>query len=59
MEEELIDEDDEYTFIISRIADVLHSLFSVYRDQLFPLFDSVVPHLVKLLVSRVDWLSRG
>ncbi|KAF0306609.1 Importin-5 [Amphibalanus amphitrite] len=58
VEEELIDEDDEYTFIISRIADVLHSLFSVYRDQLFPLFDSIVPHLVKLMGPERAWTER-
>jgi len=58
VEEELIDEDDEYTFIISRIADVLHSLFSVYRERLFPLLDTIVPHLVRLLGPERAWTER-
>ena len=49
MEEQLLDEDDEDTYSLSKVSDVLHSLFAAYGPQFFPLFDALLPHVVRLL----------
>lgn len=52
IEEQLEDEDCEDVHILSKIADVLHSLFATYKTAFYPYFDQIVGHFVKLLVSQ-------
>ena len=51
IEEKLIDEDNEDSYILSKIADILHALFATHQSELFPFFETLLPHYVKLLVS--------
>ncbi|XP_039251343.2 importin-5-like [Styela clava] len=58
VEETLQDEDEEDVYILSKIADILHSLFGTHRDELFPFFDSILPHYIKLLGPDQPWPDR-
>jgi hypothetical protein len=51
VEEQLVDEDTEDTYLLSKLADVMHALFSTYKEAFFPYFDQVVVHYTKMLVS--------
>merc|ERR1712106_410482 len=49
VEEQLLDEDDEDVYVLSKVADITHALFTAYGAQFFPFFDSLLPHFVQLL----------
>jgi len=55
VEEQLLDEDDEDVYVLSKVADITHALFSAYGAQFFPYFDSLLPHFVKLLSPTRPW----
>lgn len=44
-------QDDEDTYILSKVADVIHSLFGTHKETFLPMFEQLLPHFVKLLVS--------
>jgi len=48
VEEELIDEDDEDTYVLSKVADILHSLFIAYKHDFYPYFDLIYQHFINL-----------
>lgn len=50
VEEQLVDEDGEDVYLLSKLSDVMHALFSTYKENLFPYFDQVIGHYVKMLV---------
>ncbi|XP_076804847.1 importin-5-like [Clavelina lepadiformis] len=58
VEEALQDEDQDDVYILSKIADILHSLFGGHKSELFPLFDTLLPHYVKLLAADRPWADR-
>lgn len=58
IEETLQDEDDEDVYILSKIADILHSLFGTHGAELFPFFDSLLPNYQKLLSPDRPWPDR-
>ncbi|CAB3220948.1 unnamed protein product [Arctia plantaginis] len=58
VEEQLADEDNEDVYGLSRVADVLHSLMSAYRESFFPHLDSLLPHLVQLLAPGRPYSDR-
>nr|XP_026689827.1 importin-5 [Ciona intestinalis] len=58
IEETLQDEDQEDVYILSKVADILHSLFGVLRAEVLPLFDVLLPHYAKLLESDRPWADR-
>jgi importin-5 len=51
VEEQLVDEDSEDTYLLSKVSDVIHALFSTYKESFFPFFDQIVGHYTKMLVS--------
>ncbi|KAL3846795.1 hypothetical protein ACJMK2_017751 [Sinanodonta woodiana] len=55
VEETLLDEDDEDVYILSKIADVIHSLFGTHKEEFFPMFEQLLPHFVKLLGPDRPW----
>ncbi|XP_013772605.1 importin-5-like [Limulus polyphemus] len=55
VEEELIDEDDEDVYILSKVADILHSLFSTHKQEFLPCFDHLIHHFVRLLGPERPW----
>ena len=50
-EQMLIDEDDFDALILSKISDIIHALFKVYRQNFMAAFDQIAPHFVQLLVT--------
>ncbi|KAK6633230.1 hypothetical protein RUM44_003831 [Polyplax serrata] len=54
-EEQLEDEDCEDVHVLSKVADVLHSLFATYKTSFYPYFDQLVGHFVKLLAPGRSW----
>ena len=50
-EDTLLQEDDEDVYILSKIADLIHSLFGTNKEDFSPHFDTLLHHFVKLLVS--------
>nr|CAD7590238.1 unnamed protein product [Timema genevievae] len=52
VEEQLANEDDEDVYILSKIADIIHSLFLSYKSDFFPYFDQIVNHFVKCLLAN-------
>ncbi len=57
VEEQLVDEDDEDVYTLSKLGDLLHALFSTYKEAFLPVFDQILPYVVKLLV-RYPYLYR-
>ena len=55
-EDQLLDEDDFDALILSKISDMIHSLFKVYKQNFMPAFDQVAEHFVRLLV-RMNFLK--
>jgi len=55
VEEQLVDEDDEDTYILSKITEVIHSLMVAYRSAFLPILDNLIPHIVRLLAADRPW----
>ena len=53
VEEMLQDEHEGDVHLLSKIADMIHALFTVYRSNFLQAFDKIVQHVVKLL-PRTD-----
>jgi hypothetical protein len=49
VEEMLQDENEGDVYLLSKIADMIHALFSTYRANFLPAFDKIVPFVVRLL----------
>ncbi|CAK1548631.1 unnamed protein product [Leptosia nina] len=58
VEEQLADEDNEDVYGLSRVADVLHSMMSAYREAFFPHLDTLLPHLIQLLSPGRPYADR-
>ena len=50
VEEQLEEEDDEDVYVLSKLGDLIHALFSTHKDLMIPVFDQLLPQVVKLLV---------
>lgn len=60
VEETLNDEDDDDVYILSKIVDILHSLFVSYNDKFLPFFNTIFKHIINLAsperpVSDQQW----
>ena len=51
---QLVDEDEEDVYTLSKLGDLFHSLFSTHKEQFLPVFDQLLIHVNKLLVSAPD-----
>lgn len=59
VEEQLAEEDDADIYLLSRIADIIHSLFLTMKGGFLPYFNQIVPHITKLLdPARPSWADR-
>lgn len=58
VEEELAEQDDTDTYILSKVIDILHSLFLTNKAQFLPHFDQVAQNFVKLLDPARSWSDR-
>lgn len=48
-EDQLLDEDDFDALILSKISDIIHSLFKVYKTSFMEPFDQIAQHFVLLI----------
>jgi hypothetical protein len=55
VEEQLEDEDDEDVYILSKVGDVVHALFSTYKDSFLAAFERLLPHFTRLLQQGRPW----
>jgi len=55
VEEQLIDEDDEDVYILSKIGDLVHALFASHGEAFLPAFEKLLPHFTKLLEVGRPW----
>ncbi|GFN79969.1 importin-5 [Plakobranchus ocellatus] len=58
VEESLMDEDEEDAYVLSKIADVLHSFFGTHKESFLPVFEQIMPYFVKLLLPDRPWSDR-
>lgn len=58
VEEQLLDEDNDDVYGLSRVADVLHALLSAYRHEFYPHLDTLLPHLLQLLAQGRPYSDR-
>ncbi|XP_056644461.1 importin-5 [Diorhabda sublineata] len=58
VQEQLEDEESDDIYVLSKITDVIHSLFLVYRENFLPLFDQISSHFVNLLTPNRSWADR-
>lgn len=58
VEERLAEEDDNDILVLSKIADIIHALFSTYKTNFLPFFDRIVALFVKLLDPNRPWADR-
>lgn len=57
-EDILLDEDDFDALILSKISDIIHSLFKVYKTNFMTPFDQIAPHFVQLLNPSKPYTDR-
>lgn len=57
-EDILLDEDDFDALILSKISDIIHSLFKVYKINFMTPFDQIAPHFVQLLNPSKPFTDR-
>jgi len=55
VEEQLVDEDDEDVYTLSKLGDLFHALFSTYKEAFLPVFDQLLPYVIKLLEPSRPW----
>lgn len=55
VEELLAEQDDNDTYLLSKIIDILHALFATNKAQFLPYFERVAPHFIKLLDPARPW----
>ncbi len=42
-------------YVLSKLGDLIHALFATHKEALIPVFEQLLPNVVKLLVSsRTD-----
>lgn len=57
-EEELQEEDQEDIYILSKISDIIHSLFGTHKKEFIPIFDTMSQHFGKLVNPDRPWADR-
>ncbi|GFN83767.1 importin-5, partial [Plakobranchus ocellatus] len=50
--------DEEDAYVLSKIADVLHSFFGTHKESFLPVFEQIMPYFVKLLLPDRPWSDR-
>jgi len=55
VEEQLEDEDEEDVYILSKVGDVIHAVFSQYKEAFLPQFEKLLPKFSMLLEPNRPW----
>uniref|UniRef100_A0A8C0FWW4 Importin 5 n=1 Tax=Bubo bubo TaxID=30461 RepID=A0A8C0FWW4_BUBBB len=58
VEESLQDEDDSDVYILTKVSDILHSIFSSYKEKVLPWFERLLPLIVNLICPHRPWPDR-
>uniref|UniRef100_A0A8B9GSU4 Importin 5 n=1 Tax=Amazona collaria TaxID=241587 RepID=A0A8B9GSU4_9PSIT len=58
VEESLQDEDDNDVYVLTKVSDVLHSIFSSYKEKVLPWFERLLPLIVNLICPHRPWPDR-
>ncbi|XP_035828503.1 importin-5 [Aplysia californica] len=58
VEETLMGEDDEDAYVLSKIADILHSFFGTHKESFLPVFEKIMPYFVELLLPDRPWSDK-
>uniref|UniRef100_A0A8C4VTI8 Importin-5 n=1 Tax=Gopherus evgoodei TaxID=1825980 RepID=A0A8C4VTI8_9SAUR len=58
VEESLQDEDDSDVYILTKVSDILHSIFSSYQEKVLLWFEQLLPLIVNLIIIA-DMLPRS
>ncbi|XP_072884532.1 importin-5 isoform X2 [Hemitrygon akajei] len=58
VEENLQDEDDSDVYILTKISDILHSMFSCYKEKMLPWFEQILPLIVNLICPHRPWADK-
>ncbi|VDI32113.1 Hypothetical predicted protein [Mytilus galloprovincialis] len=58
LEEDLLEEDDADTYILSKVSDILHSIFGTHHEEFLPLFEQLLPFFVKLIGPDQVWSDK-
>lgn len=51
-------QNEEDVYLLSKICDVIHSLFKVLKQDFLPFFDHVLPHFITLSGPERAWQDR-
>ncbi|XP_041502184.1 importin-5-like [Microtus oregoni] len=57
-EESLQDEDNNDVYILTKVSDILHSIFSSYKEKVLPWFEQLLPFIVNLICPHRPWPDR-
>ncbi|XP_049976984.1 importin-5-like isoform X2 [Alexandromys fortis] len=58
VEESLQDEDDNDVYILTKVSEILHSIFSSYKEKVLPWFEQLLPLIVNLICPHTPWPDR-
>uniref|UniRef100_A0A8C3TGH2 IPO4/5-like TPR repeats domain-containing protein n=1 Tax=Chelydra serpentina TaxID=8475 RepID=A0A8C3TGH2_CHESE len=58
VEESLQDEDDSDVYILTKVSDILHSIFSSYQEKVLLWFEQLLPLIVNLICPHRPWPDR-
>uniref|UniRef100_A0A8C4QHS1 Karyopherin (importin) beta 3 n=1 Tax=Eptatretus burgeri TaxID=7764 RepID=A0A8C4QHS1_EPTBU len=58
VEESLQDEDENDVYVMSKISDILHSIFSCYKAKVLPWFEQLLPFVVNLISQGHPWADK-
>uniref|UniRef100_A0A3B5MRZ7 Uncharacterized protein n=1 Tax=Xiphophorus couchianus TaxID=32473 RepID=A0A3B5MRZ7_9TELE len=58
VEETLQDEDENDVYILTKVSDVLHSVFSSYKEKILPWFEQLLQLIVQLICPNRPWADR-
>ncbi|KAK1876487.1 Importin-5 [Dissostichus eleginoides] len=58
VEESLQDEDENDVYILTKVSDILHSVFSSYKEKVLPWFEQLLQLIVQLICPSRPWADR-
>ncbi|TKS66438.1 Importin-5 [Collichthys lucidus] len=58
VEESLQDEDENDVYILTKVSDILHSVFSSYKEKVLPWFEQLLQLIVQLICPNRPWADR-
>ncbi|KAJ8031234.1 Importin-5 [Holothuria leucospilota] len=58
VEENLQDEDDDDVKLLSKVSDVIHSVLGTHAETALPMFETLLPNVIRLLPQDRPWTDR-